>query len=143
MSERHVPPRPFTRRDLLGMIGKTAGGTAMYHAMTAMGFAAESTYSGPIDLQGAPKGVSIIVLGAGMAGLVGAYELRKAGYDVKVLEYNNRAGGRSWTLRGGDEYTELGGATQKVGFDKGLYINPGPWRIPYHHQGVQIRKSVV
>ena len=48
----------------------------------------------------------------------------------------SRAGGRNWTLRGGDSYTELGGATQKCEFDEGLYINPGPWRIPYHHNGL-------
>jgi monoamine oxidase len=129
-----VPPR--TRRDLLGLIGKVAGSTAMYHAMTSLGHAAESPYQGPLKLQGAPKGASVLVLGAGIAGLVGAYELRKAGYKVQVLEYNNRAGGRAWTLRGGDEFTELGGARQKVEFDKGLYVNPGPWRIPYHHHGV-------
>ena len=68
-----------------------------------------------------------------MAGMCAAYELRKAGYDVKILEYNNRPGGRNWSLYGGDTYTELGGFTQHVEFDKGLYINPGPWRIPFHH----------
>jgi monoamine oxidase len=140
MSERPESPAPlsapFTRRNLLRLIGQTAGGTAMYHAMTALGHAAESSFAGPVDLQGAPKGTTVLVLGAGVAGLVGAYELRKAGYDVKVLEYNPRAGGRAWTLRGGDEYTELGGAKQKVEFDKGLYLNPGPWRIPYHHHGI-------
>ena len=68
----------------------------------------------------------MLILGAGLAGMVAALELRKAGYKVKVLEYNNRAGGRNWTLRGGDSYTELGGATQKCEFDAGLYLNPGP-----------------
>jgi len=133
-----LPPNsaPRTRRDLLSLIGKMAGSTAMYHAMTSLGHAAVSPYQGPVNLQGAPPGASILVLGAGIAGLVGAYELRKAGYKVQVLEYNNRAGGRAWTLRGGDEYTELGGARQKVEFDQGLYVNPGPWRIPYHHQGI-------
>ena len=136
MSTPIFSPQPSSRRDLLRLIGQTAGGTAMYHAMTALGHAAESSYGGPIHLQGAPKGTKILILGAGMAGLVGAYELRRAGYDVQVLEFNMRAGGRSWTLRGGDEYTELGGAKQTVGFEKGNYINPGPWRIPYHHHGV-------
>jgi len=136
MSDTNVNDRGISRRALLSIIGKAAGGTAMYHAMTALGFAAESAYKGPIDLQGAPKGTSILVLGAGMAGLTAAYELRRAGYDVEVLEYNDRAGGRSWTLRGGDEYTELGGARQRCEFDKDLYLNPGPWRIPYHHYGV-------
>ena len=62
-----------------------------------------------------------------------AYELRKAGYRVQILEYNDRPGGRNWSLYGGDTYTELGGFTQQVQFDPGLYLNPGPWRIPHHH----------
>src|SRR5579862_2062073 len=125
--------RPRSRRELLQMIGLSAGGAAMYQAMHALGFAAESPYRGQIDLSGAPRGTSVLILGAGLAGLTAAYELRNAGYQVQVLEYNARAGGRNWTLRGGDTYTELGGATQHCEFDPGLYINPGPWRIPYHH----------
>ena len=35
----------ITRRNLLAMIGTAAGSTAMYHAMTSMGFAAPSDYS--------------------------------------------------------------------------------------------------
>jgi monoamine oxidase len=126
----------MSRRQLLALVGKVAGGAAMYHAMSTLGFAASSAYSGRIKLDGAPQGTTILVLGAGMAGLVAAYELRNAGYTVKVLEYNKRAGGRAWTIRGGDEYTELGGATQRCEFDNGLYLNPGPWRIPYNHLAV-------
>lgn len=108
----------------------------MYQAMSSLGFAAESPFKGPVSLQGAPRGASVLVLGAGMAGMVAAYELRKAGYTVQVLEYNARAGGRNWSLRGGDSYTEMGGFSQTCEFDPGLYINPGPWRLPYHHQGI-------
>src|SRR5277367_498269 len=126
----------LSRRQLLRMIGATAGASAMYQAMSSLGFAAESPYQGPIDLQGAPRGASVVVLGAGMAGMTAAYELRNAGYKVQILEYNARAGGRNWSLRGGDRYTELGGLTQQCEFDKDLYINPGPWRIPYHHHGM-------
>src|SRR5258706_3490533 len=136
MSKQDGGQELISRRALLSMIGKVAGSSAMYTAMNAMGFAAESPYAGRLNLQGAPKGTTILVLGAGVTGLVAAFELRNAGYQVKVLEYNNRAGGRAWTLRGGDEYTELGGFTQRCEFDKGLYINPGPWRIPYHHYGI-------
>jgi monoamine oxidase len=126
----------ISRRRLLTMIGLSAGGTAMYQAMHSLGLAAESNFQGPIRLGAAPKGASVLVLGAGIAGLVAAYELRNAGYKVQVLEYNARAGGRNWTLRGGDRYTELGGETQECQFDSGLYINPGPWRLPYHHRGM-------
>src|SRR5882724_2266480 len=126
----------LSRRRLLQMIGSTAGSAAMYQAMSSLGFAAESPYHGPIDLQGAPRGASVLILGAGMAGMTAAYELRNAGYKVQVLEFNARAGGRNWSLRGGDRYTELGGLTQQCRFDPGLYINPGPWRLPYHHRGM-------
>ena len=127
---------PMNRRKLLAMIGTATSSTVMYQAMASLGYAAESDYRGPIDLPGDPKGASVIILGAGVAGMTAALELRKAGYKVQILEYRNRAGGRSWTLRGGDTYTELGGFTQTVGFDPGLYINPGPWRIPYHHRAL-------
>ncbi len=128
--------KPMSRRSLLGMIGTVAGASAMYNAMTELGFAQESSYAGPPKLGKAKPGASVLVLGSGLAGMVAAIEMRDAGYKVQVLEYQNRAGGRNWSLYGGDTYTELGGATQHVGFDPGHYLNPGPWRIPYHHAGI-------
>jgi monoamine oxidase len=125
-----------SRRDLLSLVGSVAGSAAMYHAMTSLGFASESNYTGPIKLSGDPKGASVLVLGAGLAGMTAALELRAAGYKVQVLEFNSRPGGRNWTIRGGDRFTELGGATQTCGFEEGLYLNPGPWRIPYHHRAL-------
>jgi monoamine oxidase len=133
MTDQPIAP---SRRSLLSMIGVVAGSAAMYHAMTEMGYADTSTFKGPIKLSPPPAGTSVLVLGAGVAGMVAAIELRDAGYKVQVLEYNGRAGGRNWSLYGGDTYTELGGATQHVQFDPGQYINPGPWRLPYHHQGI-------
>ncbi|GAA4501716.1 flavin monoamine oxidase family protein [Gluconacetobacter tumulicola] len=126
----------FTRRDMLRAIGLIAGAGAMYQAMTALGHAAESQFAGAPDLSGAPRGARVVVLGAGLAGLLAAYELERAGYAVQVLEYQNRPGGRNWTLRGGDTYTELGGATQTVRFAPGNYLNPGPWRISHHHRAI-------
>jgi monoamine oxidase len=134
MSEADMPP--MSRRGLLNLIGAAAGGAAMYQAMTTLGHAAESPYRGPIKLDGDPKGASVLILGAGLAGMVAALELSKAGYKVQVLEYHGRAGGRNWTLRGGDKFTELGGIEQKCEFDRGHYINPGPWRIPYNHHAI-------
>lgn len=126
----------MTRRQLLARIGLAGGGAMMYQAMHSLGLAAESRFNGVPRLDGDAKGASVLVLGAGLAGLTAAYELRKAGYRVQVLEYNARPGGRNWTLRGGDRYTELGGFEQRCGFDEGMYLNPGPWRIPHHHKAV-------
>ena len=133
---QHEGETGLSRRDLLSLIGSVAGSAAMYHAMTSLGFASESTYNGPVKLEGDVKGASVLILGAGLAGMTAALELRAAGYKVQVLEFNSRPGGRNWTLRGGDSFTELGGATQTCGFEDGLYINPGPWRIPYHHRAL-------
>jgi len=125
-----------SRRDLLSLIGTLAGSAAMYHAMTSLGFASDSAYKGPIKLGGDVKGASVLVLGAGLAGMTAALELRNAGYKVQILEFNSRPGGRNWTLRGGDKFVELGGFSQSCEFEQGLYLNPGPWRIPYHHRAV-------
>lgn len=128
---------PRSRRDLLAMVGAVAGGAAMYQAMAALGHAAESPYRGPPRLDGDARGASVLVLGAGLAGMTAALELSKAGYRVKVLEYETgRAGGRCWTIRGGDRHEELGGAAQECRFAEGEYLNPGPWRIPHHHHAV-------
>lgn len=126
----------MNRRSLFRLIGAVAGSAVMYEAMRELGHAAESGYSGPINLQGDAKGASVLVLGAGLAGMAAAYELRKAGYRVQMLEYNDRPGGRNWSLYGGDTYTELGGFTQQVQFAPGLYLNPGPWRMPHNHHAL-------
>ena len=54
----------------------------------------------------APAGRSqkVIVVGAGIAGLIAAFELMKAGHDVTVLEARMRPGGRVHTLR--DEFSD-------------------------------------
>ncbi len=116
----------MSRRDLFSLIGTVAGSAVMYEAMNSLAYGAESGFTGTPNLTGAPKGATVLILGCGWAGMVSAYELQKAGYKVKILEYQDRPGGRNWSLYGGDTYTELGGFTQKVQFDKGNYINPGP-----------------
>jgi monoamine oxidase len=63
-------------------------------------------------------GKRVIIIGAGMAGLVAGYELARAGHDPLILEAQNRVGGRVYTLRR---------------FAPGLYAEAGAMRIPRVH----------
>ena len=84
----------MSRRDLFSLIGTVAGSAVMYEAMNSLAYGAESGYAGPPNLTGAPKGATVLILGAGLAGMTSAYELQKAGYKVKILEYQGRVPGR-------------------------------------------------
>jgi monoamine oxidase len=61
----------------------------------------------------------VLILGAGMAGLVSGYELSKLGHNVTILEARPRPGGRVHTLR--------------EPFEDGLYAEAGAARIPETH----------
>ena len=80
-------------------------------------------------------GKSVVILGAGIAGMTSAFELQKLGYSVSILEATNRAGGRIRTIRSGDVVNELT-SSQTCNFDVNgeLYFNPGPARIAHHHE---------
>ncbi|KKI93301.1 amine oxidase [Bacillus sp. SA1-12] len=132
----------MTRRDFLDQVGKVGGAVAVWGAMESLGLlgkplmASAKEFQSPkqSDLAMAKKnGKKIIILGAGIAGMAAAYELRKAGYDCKILEARDRSGGRNWTVRRGTAETEINGAKQVSNFDKGQYMNAGPARIPQHH----------
>jgi len=62
----------------------------------------------------------VVVAGAGMAGLVAACELKRAGHRPVLLEARPRVGGRIYTLR--------------EPFTHGLYAEAGAMRIPRAHR---------
>src|SRR5213083_1356107 len=58
------------------------------------------------------RGVSVLVAGAGLAGVVAARDLTARGADVTVVEARDRVGGRVWTIRDGfadGQHAEAGG----------------------------------
>jgi len=128
----------LTRRGLLERIGKVGGLGAAYMAMETLGLAVP-TPAGAESFRLPPAsggGRSVVVLGAGIAGLVSAYELQQAGYRVTVLEARDRIGGRAWTIRGGDRVIHHALPAQQAAFSDGLYFNAGPVRIPSSHSAI-------
>ncbi|MCW1987502.1 UNVERIFIED_ORG: monoamine oxidase [Sphingomonas sp. R1F5B] len=86
----------------------------------------------PEPLSSGGKRHRVVVLGAGIAGLVAARELERQGASVTVLEARQRVGGRVWTLRGGDRFTDSHGVTQTT---RPLSERRGGAPAS-HHQGV-------
>jgi monoamine oxidase len=73
---------------------------------------AASSSDSPARLPAALSGVSVIVAGAGLAGLTAAYDLAGMGAAVTVIEARDRVGGRVWTIRDGfadRQHAEAGG----------------------------------
>ncbi|HLI97540.1 MAG TPA: FAD-dependent oxidoreductase, partial [Candidatus Baltobacteraceae bacterium] len=120
------------RRDFVSQVALAGGSSAA--AMSALQLLApERTSAAALDVQGSGNGTTVIILGAGVAGMCAAYELGKHGYDCRILEARARPGGRVWTIRGGTSSAEIGGARQVSTFSNGLYWNPGPARVSHNH----------
>lgn len=127
----------ISRRSFLHRVGAAGGYGAAFSAMQALGLAgAAAAVAGPALGAEAGRGKTVAILGGGVAGLVCAYELERAGFGVTLLEARDRLGGRNWTLRNGSKVEMEGEETQTVRFSEGLYMNAGPARIPSHHQGL-------
>jgi monoamine oxidase len=124
-----------TRRRFLGQLGVVGGSSLVMMAMSSWELMAGQAGQRPV-LQGRPRAAKVIVVGAGISGLVAAYELRRLGYDVQILEARDRVGGLTWTIRRGSEHTETTGERQVCTFDDGQHLNVGAWRIPYTHTGI-------
>ena len=125
----------LTRRAFLERLGAVGGYSAVYLGMEAMGLLnAPPASAEPFELPRVPGGRrKVAILGAGIAGLVSAYELRRAGWDVTVLEARDRVGGRVWTVRGGDRIVQTGRPDQICEFGEANYLNAGAARIPHSH----------
>jgi len=107
--------RRIHRRDLL-KFGAWAVSAGLIPA--SPGLATGLPRREPISLPSG-KQQSVLIVGAGLSGLVAAYELRKLGHRVIVLEAQRRPGGRVYSVR--------------APFSDGLYAEVGAARIPDNH----------
>lgn len=126
----------MTRRDFLQRLGIAGGSSMVMSAMSAWDLMGAPAGPRPNWSGDAPDDARVIVLGAGLTGLIVGYELGKLGYDFQVLEARDRVGGVSHAVKRGHTETDLDGQTQVCEFDEGQYLNGGPWRIPHVHTSV-------
>src|SRR5882762_3933171 len=91
----------------------------MMNRRSFLAAAAAAAFAPATLLRAADGKRRVVVVGAGLAGLSCAYELRKLGFEVVVLEGQGRAGGRVQTLR--------------EGLDPQLSAEAGATRIPDTH----------
>ena len=102
--------REFLRQSLISLAGIT---------MISCEDLPEEKNDSPGKLNGNQPGKSIIIIGAGLSGLVAGFELKQAGHEVIILEARDRVGGRVLTVR--DPFSD------------GLFAEAGAARIPHDH----------
>lgn len=124
----------ITKRSFLQSVGMIGGTAAVMTAMQGwdIGFASEMDRPPQLSTNG--NGKKVIILGAGLAGMVLAYEMNKKGYNCQIIEALDYAGGRCVSARKGSVIHEVGSDKQVCNFKDGNYINYGPWRIPAEHK---------
>jgi monoamine oxidase len=126
----------FTRRQFLMRVGQAGGYSAAFLTMQHLGLMAVPEANAlPLAIEsGSGKDTKVVILGGGIAGLVAAYELGKAGYSCSVLEARERPGGRNWTVRNGTTIKFKDGTVQTASWQDSSYFNAGPARLPSIHK---------
>lgn len=142
------------RRRLLLAGGATIAASAMGCAVDASGSYDERTGTTRAALPRASGSVGIV--GAGLAGLACARELKRSGLDATIYEASSRAGGRCWSLDGffpgqtaerGGELIDTAHKTM-IGWARELGLSlhdvgKDPGDVFYHVNGVAYPESVV
>ena len=124
----------LTRRQFLLRAGQVGGYGAAFVLMQSLGLlpVPEAVADDPLRLVDG-RGTRVVILGGGIAGLVAAYELGKAGWSCTILEARHRAGGRNWSIRNGTQVEFTDGTRQTCVFEPDHYFNAGPARLPSTH----------
>ena len=121
-----VMPKSLSRREFLYRVAAVGGTGLLLTTLNAWGGEMQSSASAPPRLIGNGRGRTVIILGAGLAGMSAAYELGNLGYDCRLVEARSFAGGRCQTARRGMTIKEYGGETQTCDFDRGYISTTAP-----------------
>ena len=125
MSAPRAATGSLSRRAFL--TGAAVSSAAFVAACSSSGSSSSTGVTHLAPRPDAASGRRVVVVGAGLAGLTAALDLRQAGWDVVVVEARDRVGGRVHTIYGSD--------TGPIG--AGLHAEAGGESIDDNH--VQLR----
>ena len=110
----------LSRRDFLMRVGQAGGYGAAFMTMQTLGLMApRSAAALPLTVApGTGKGVKVVILGGGIAGLVAAYEMKALGYDCTILEARERPAAATGPCAAATKSTSTTEATQTCTFDR-------------------------
>jgi monoamine oxidase len=92
----------LSRREFMAGAGKVAAGAAVFGVTPLVRAVAAPPPKRP---------VTVGIVGAGLAGLACAYELKRRGIIATLFDANDRAGGRCWSLP--DFFPGAGGGARR------------------------------
>jgi monoamine oxidase len=104
-ASRLATDAPMSRRQFVA-------GTAAVAAVATLDACAPRTPTTTATPQRSDGSAPVLIIGAGIAGLIAGYRLRQAGVPIRIVEAQNRVGGRMYSLRNffaDGQVCELGG----------------------------------
>lgn len=115
-----------TRREFFELTGKWAGGMAVYGSLGSSFslLAGCATFDRLVLGESRDESDRVVILGAGISGLVAATELKKKGLPFRVYEAQSRVGGRIHSLRDVDanlQHVDLGAEDFSFPADQSLF----------------------
>jgi monoamine oxidase len=115
-----------TRREFFELTGKWASGAALYSTLgsSISALSGCATFDRLVLGESRDESDRIVILGAGISGLVAATELKKKGLPFRIYEAQSRVGGRIHSIRDVDanlQHVDLGAEDFSLPADQPLF----------------------
>ena len=128
------PPLDLMQKMMSVGVGESVDDEFIPMVLEQSGFKRASVRKERPERMSAPAGFKVLVIGAGLTGLLASVELERAGYDHILIEKNEEVGGTWWKNR----YPGVGVDTPSHFYSYSFEISP-EWDH-YHPHGADMRE---